>query len=193
MKRFVAILLIMACVSTGCSFGKTADTQGKLEDSGRGRNGEQAENQSLGTERGTEFPGSYTVPEGWVKSENYSTDEKFFYVKEGCEEDALPDNISINVGVNRYSSEEHAQFREAILQQLLMQLKGIDAELTGNGSNTEQGYVLYTFSIDEGDVVTTQYYIVKDYGYCLVHLTNYSGSESTDEAAKTIVDSFIWD
>ena len=127
-----------------------------------------------------------------MKSEKYSTDAQLFYIEEGHEEDETPDNISIHVGENRYALEEHAQFRDAIVQQLLVQLDGIEAELNGDGTYTEQGDLLYIFTIDEGDVVTVQYYIVKDYGFCLIQLTNFSGSESANEAARTMVDSFTW-
>lgn len=146
-----------------------------------------------GTADDTTIPGTYTVPEGWVKAEQYSTASKIFYVEEGHEQDELPDNISINIGTNKYSKENHAQFREAIVRQLLKQLEGIDAELLGDGTYTEQDYVVYIFTINEEDVVTKQYYIVDDYRYCLVHLTNYTGSENADEAAQAIVDSFVWE
>ena len=94
---------------------------------------------------------------------------------------------------NKYSLEEHEQFRDAIVQQILMQLDGIEAQLNGDGTYTEQGDLLYIFTIDEGDIVTTQYYIVKDYGFCLIQLTNFSGSETTEQAARDMVDSFVWD
>lgn len=139
------------------------------------------------------IPGSYTVPEGWEKSEKHSTDSQIFYIEEGHENDEKPDNISIHVGKNKYSLDEHEQFRDAIVQQLLMQLDGIEAQLNGDGTYTEQGDLLYIFTIDEGDIVTTQYYIVKDYGFCLIHLTNFSGSETTEQAARDMVDSFVWD
>ena len=74
-----------------------------------------------------------------------------------------------------------------------MQLDGIEAQLNGDGTYTEQGDLLYIFTIDEGDIVTTQYYIVKDYGFCLIQLTNFSGSETTEQAATDMVDSFVWD
>lgn len=135
----------------------------------------------------------YTIPDGWVKSEKYSTNAQIFYIEEGHENDEKPDNISIHVGKNKYSLEEHEQFRDAIVQQLLMQLDGIEAELNGDGTYTEQGNLLYIFTIDEGNIVTTQYYIVKDYGFCLIQLTNFSGTETVDEAAKGMVNSFVWD
>ncbi len=138
------------------------------------------------------LPGSYTVPEGWVKAEQYSTDEKIFYVQGGHQDDPAPDNISINVGTNRYSAQEHETFREAIVRQLLAQLQGSGAELTGDGTHTEQGYIVYIFTIEESDAVTKQYYILDDYRYCLVHLTSFTGEEDAYQAAQTIADSFVW-
>lgn len=174
MKRILMMALSVMLLFTGC-----------------GKGGDSAPSASDDPSQGT-VPGSYTVPEGWVKSEKYSTDAQLFYIEEGHEEDETPDNISIHVGENQYALEEHAQFRDAIVQQLLVQLDGIEAELNGDGTYTEQGDLLYIFTIDEGDVVTVQYYIVKDYGFCLIQLTNFSGSESANEAARTMVDSFTW-
>ncbi|MGI6018433.1 MAG: hypothetical protein ACOX8M_06505 [Marvinbryantia sp.] len=42
-----------------------------------------------------------------------------------------------------------------------------------------------------GDSVTTQYYIVKDYGFCLIRLTNFSGSKTTEQAVRDMADSFV--
>ena len=97
------------------------------------------------------------------------------------------------MGTNRYSADEHETFRDAIVQQLLRQLQGIDADLGGDGTHTEQGYIVYIFTIKESDVVTKQYYIVDDYRYCLIHLTNFTESESAYDAAQTIADSFVWE
>ena len=69
----------------------------------------------------------------------------------------------------------------------------LDVYKRQDGTYTEQGDLLYIFTIDEGDIVTTQYYIVKDYGFCLIQLTNFSGSETTEQAARDMVDSFVWD
>lgn len=149
--------------------------------------------QSTPLENETDFPGSYTVPEGWVKMEKYSTEDKIFYVEEGHEDDELPDNISIEVGTNRYSADEHEKFRDAIVRQLTMQLQDVDAELTGDGTYTEQDYIVYIFTISEADVVTKQYYIVGDQRYCLLQLTNFTGSETVNEAAQSMVDSFVWE
>ena len=139
------------------------------------------------------LPGTWTVPEGWVKADRYSTEDKIFYVEEGHEEDEQPDNISIEVGTNRYGAEDHLKFRDAIVRQLTMQAGSVGAELTGEGTFTDQEDVLYIFTISEEDVVTKQFYIVGDQRYCLVHLTSFTGSESAEEAARAIADSFTWE
>ena len=144
------------------------------------------------SETNLDFPGSYTVPDGWVKMEKYSTEDKIFYAEEGHEEDELPDNISVEVKTNRYSAEDHMEFRDAIVRQLTMQASRVGAELTGEGTFTDQEDVLYIFTISEEDVVTKQFYIVGDKRYCLIHLTNFTGSESADEAAQAMADSFVW-
>ncbi len=144
-----------------------------------------------GSESG--FPGSYTVPDGWVKMEQYSRADKVFYAEEGHEDDERPDNISVEVKTNRYSAEDHMKFRDAIVRQLTMQASRAGAELTGEGTFTAEEDILYIFTISEEDVVTKQFYVVGDRRYCLIHLTNFTGSESADEAARAMADSFVWD
>lgn len=135
----------------------------------------------------------YTLPDGWVKAEEYSSDEKIFYVQEGHESDNLPDNISVNVGSDKYDAEEHEDFREAIVSQLLAQIGDSNAELYGDGTFTDNGYVLYIFTIVEEDCTTIQYYIVGENKFCLVHLTNFSGSENANEAALKLAKSVVWE
>lgn len=190
----IALLAVMLLL-TGCAKSKDTSTQTPPESSGNSVTSQQETDSSEASKSAedTVIPGSYTVPNGWVKSEKYSNDMQIFYIEEGHENDEKPDNIAINVGKNKYSLDEHEQFRDAIVKQLLMQMDGIDAELNGDGTDTEQGDLLYIFSIVESDVVTTQYYIVKDYGFCLIQLTNFSGSENAEEAARAMVDSFVWD
>ena len=80
------------------------------------------------------------------------------------------------------------------VQQILMQLDGIEAQLNGGWNLYRAGRsALYLYHRRTGDIVTTQYYIVKDYGFCLIQLTNFSGSETTEQAARDMVDSFVWD
>lgn len=138
--------------------------------------------------------GSYAVPVDWVESEKYSTDNKFFYVADGTQEEKRPNNISVETGSNRYAKDKHEQFRNAIENQLVAQLKGTGATISGDGSYTAQGYTLYTFVIDflEEEEVETQYYIVGDRQYVFVYETAFGDTTETDRAAKMIVDSFVW-
>lgn len=139
--------------------------------------------------------GSYEVPYNWVESRALSSSNKYFYVLKGQEKESKPNNISVNRGTNKYAEEDHEIFRKAILAQLSAQVGSRDdVEINANGSTTLNGYILYTFIIKEveEDIVTTQYYIVGDYEYVLVHETVFEESEETDAVAKTIVDSFKW-
>jgi len=142
---------------SGCALG---DTSGSVQTDSGGKDN---------------IPGTYIVPEGWVKSEQYSSEDKIFYVEEGHEKDTRPDNISIEIGTNRYGLDEHDKFRYAILRQLSMQSKGSSAK------------------IDDDYALTRQYYIVDDHRYCLIHLTDFSGNEDAADAARAIADSFVWD
>ncbi len=189
------LLLLLLCSLTGCATTpkEVSDTQNNTTaDANMPDTNFPAENTQSETEEESDFPGSYTVPDGWVKVEQYSSADKFFYVEDGHENDETPDNISIEVGTNRYSEEEHEDFRNAIVRQLTMQLQGVSADVTGDGTHTDQDYIVYIFTISEEDVVTKQYYIVGDQRYCLIHLTNFTGSESAVEAAQAMVDSFVW-
>ena len=181
MKKFLIALLAMVLLFAGC---------GKREGSNEVSNEGSGEVSGVASDA---IPGSYTVPDGWVRSEVYSTDEKIFYMQEGHEDDEQPDNIAINVGTIPYTLEEHEQFRDTIVQLLLQDLEGTDAQLDGDGTYTKQGDLLYIFTIAESDVVTKQYYILKDNAYCLVQLTNFSRSEAVDKAAEEMADSFAWD
>lgn len=195
MKRKIAAMLVVILFLTGCSGDGSTDLSEPVSSAENLVTDQPETNPTEKTADPEEaaFPGKYTVPDGWLKVDKYSTSEMTFYIEEGHEDDEYPDNISINRGTNRYSAEEHMVFRDTIVQQLLMQLEGADAQLNGDGTYTEQCYVLYIFTIDEEDVTTKQYYIVGDYRFCLVQVTNFSRSESVYEAAQTIVDSFVWE
>lgn len=137
--------------------------------------------------------GTYEIPVDWIESVAHSTNDKFFYVKEGQENENRPNNISINEGSNKYAANEHEKFRMAILNQLSTQIGNDEnVELTANGSNTKNGYIVYTFNIKDQDNTTTQYYIVGDYKYILVHETTFGDSAETDSAAQKIIDTFKW-
>lgn len=137
--------------------------------------------------------GTYTVLDGWVESETHSTEEKFFYVMDGHDDDASPDNISINVDTNRYGEDEYMKFKDAIMTQILAQVSGQSVQINGSGTYTAAEDPLIMIEIIEEDgTVTRQYYIIGDYRYCLVHLTNYSGDEDADRAAEIMADGFVW-
>ncbi len=186
MKKKFFSLIITVLLLTGCG-GST--TENKTPDT---ETAHTMQEESGAKSEENKFPGSYTVPDGWIKSDEYSTDEKIFYVQEGHENDTLPDNISVNIGSNKYSADEHSKFKDAILSQLLFQLNGTEATLNGDGTYTKQGYTEYIFTIEDSDAVTKQYYIIDDYRYCLIHLTNYTLSENAYAAVQEIADSFVW-
>ena len=114
--------------------------------------------------------GAYTVPEGWLKSDKYSSEDKVFYVMSGHEED-----------------------------ELAVQMSGVKGMLTGDGTFTDNGDVLYILTMteepaEEGGqgIVTRQYYIVGEKRYVLVHLTIFSGDEAVQQAADKLAKSFVW-
>ena len=137
--------------------------------------------------------GSYEVLSGWVENEEHSTDDKFFYVKSGTENESKPNNVSVSMGTNKYSEDEHEMFKQAILSQISKQIgtkEGV--ELSGKGSHTKRKYILYTFTIKNEDVTTTLCYIVGDYKYVLVQETNVDDSDEVYEVTKNIVNTFEW-
>ena len=142
--------------------------------------------------------GSYIVANNWIESQSHSTTNKFFYIKnQTVEEEDRPNNISINMGTNKYSSEEHEKFKTAILNQLSMQISSSnDLKINANGSYTkDNNYVVYEFDIyeEKENITTKQFYIVGDYKYVLIHETIYDQTDKDiDIVAKKMVDSFKW-
>lgn len=189
-KIFIATLMA-TCLLGGCTKTEPPTTNPNQTTA-------QSTTENKETAENTDFPGTYTVPEGWVKSEYYSSPDKVFYIEAGDETDGkpdtVPDNISVNFGKNKYSQDEHEAFREAILKQLLMQLQGTKAQLDGAGTFTPEGYPLYIFTIteEESGIVTEQYYVVGDHQFCLIHATNFTQSETIHEAVQQMADSFVW-
>lgn len=90
MKTWV-VMLGMLLLLTGCGNGGNTDLKEPDNVAPEDSVVDQVENDS--------FPGTYTVPDGWVKAEDHSTDGMTFYVEKGHEDDELPDNISVNVGI----------------------------------------------------------------------------------------------
>ena len=188
MKKILCAWLAIFCLLglAGCGGGQTAENIDEDRDFVGGGFG-------------------YVIPAGWVKLEKYSTDDKVFYCLAGHEEDKTPDNISVEVQSNRYAAEDHMQFRDAIVRQLMTQLQGVPATLTGDGTFTDDETVMYIFTITEDateeqlaadpeavGVITRQYYIVGEKKYALVHLTSFYNDEETLAAADRMAKSFTW-
>ena len=139
--------------------------------------------------------GAYSLPAGWVPAQEHSTPDQVFFVAQGAQDQPRPDNVAIRMGRNPYAKDEHEQFRDAILQQLGAQLQGsAGVTLLGDGTYTDNGDVLYKFTVQEEDtgITTTQYYVVGDHCYCLIHETNFTGGSGADEAAATAARTFVW-
>lgn len=136
--------------------------------------------------------GSYTIPSTWMKRDDHSTSTKYFFANRN-DKNNPPNNISVEMGTNRYSKDDHMSFKTAIQNQLAYQVKSSGATINGSGSTTKNGYVVYTFRVNMSSQTTVQHYIVGDYKYVLVHETIWDGNSSdTDNAAKEIVNSFKW-
>jgi len=146
--------------------------------------------------------GTYTVPAGWIESEKFSSNEKFFYIKEGIKiSNKNPkSNISIECGENDYSIDEETSFRKAIGNVLMIQLSLMPSAnniFDEYSTTTEQGDSLFVFTIEinerGGTTTDRQYYIVGDYRHIFIHETDFH-DEVTDvgEVAESIANSFAW-
>lgn len=137
--------------------------------------------------------GRFSLPSGWVKNEEHSTDNKLFLVPDNYDGNAVPDNISVEYSTNHYTKENVDEFGKAILSQLSTQLQGeSDGQVTASGGSTENGDPLLVYEFSLPDRTCTQYYIVGEQCYVLIYETNLDNSEHCDAAAKEIVNSFQW-
>ena len=139
--------------------------------------------------------GSYSIPGGWEESINHSTSARYFYIPQGNDDMEWTDNVSVKFATISYAQEDVMEFRENILRTLTIEISGhSDATLTDTGTNTQNGYLLLTFTINrtESEIVKEFYFIIGDYKYCEVILTCMDNPEEAARAARMIVDSFIW-
>lgn len=84
MKRKIVIMILgVAILLSGCG-SQSADLQ-EPSNSVESSTTDQTETNSKGNTEPEKsvFPGHYTVPDGWVKWDEYSTEEKVFYVEDG--------------------------------------------------------------------------------------------------------------
>ena len=140
--------------------------------------------------------GSFIVAEGFGEAKEQSGGGRYFYVVEGHEHDARPNNISINTGHQNYNLDESEKFAESTTWQLNMQIKqyGMDAVVYGSSGKTDAGDIMYIFDIkfNNSDEIDRQYYILRDKKYVMVFMSNFDGDESVKQAAELMAKSFEW-
>ena len=207
MKKSLYLLPLMIVMLSACG-NKQADvgTPAKVEDSTV--NTSQNENSSTkeasqkdetttkdGQRVDKEF-GSFIVAEGFGEAKEQSGGGRYFYVVEGHEHDARPNNISINTGHQNYNLDESEKFAESTTWQLNMQIKqyGMDAVVYGSSGKTDAGDIMYIFDIkfNDSDEIDRQYYILRDKKYVMVFMSNFDGDESVNKAAELMAKSFEW-
>lgn len=207
MKKSLYLLPLMIVMLSACG-NKQADvgTSAKVEDSTV--NTSQNENSSTkeasqtddnntkdGQRVDKEF-GSFIVAEGFGEAKEQSGGGRYFYVVEGHEHDARPNNISINTGHQNYNLDESEKFAESTTWQLNMQLKqyGMDAVVYGSSGKTDAGDIMYIFDIkfNDSNEIDRQYYILRDKKYVMVFMSNFDGDESVNKAAELMAKSFEW-
>ena len=207
MKKSLYLLPLMIVMLSACG-NKQADvgTSAKVEDSTV--NTLQNENSSTkeasqkddnttkdGQRVDKEF-GSFIVAEGFGEAKEQSGGGRYFYVVEGHEHDARPNNISINTGHQNYNLDESEKFAESTTWQLNTQIKqyGVDASVYGSSGKTDAGDIMYIFDIkfNNSDEIDRQYYILRDKKYVMVFMSNFDGDESVNKAAELMAKSFEW-
>ena len=207
MKKSLYLLPLMIVMLSACG-NKQADvgTSAKVEDSTV--NTLQNENSSTkeasqkddnttkdGQRVDKEF-GSFIVAEGFGEAKEQSGGGRYFYVVEGHEHDARPNNISINTGNQNYNLDESEKFAESTTWQLNTQIKqyGVDASVYGSSGKTDAGDIMYIFDIkfNSSDEIDRQYYILRDKKYVMVFMSNFDGDESVNKAAELMAKSFEW-
>ena len=207
MKKSLYLLPFMIVMLSACG-NKQADvgTSAKVEDSTV--NTSQNENSSTkeasqkddnttkdGQRVDKEF-GSFIVAEGFGEAKEQSGGGRYFYVVEGHEHDARPNNISINTGHQNYNLDESEKFAESTTWQLNTQIKqyGMDAVVYGSSGKTDAGDIMYIFDIkfNDSDEIDRQYYILRDKKYVMVFMSNFDNDESVNKAAELMAKSFEW-
>ena len=140
--------------------------------------------------------GSFIVADGFGEAKEQSGGGRYFYVVEGHEHDARPNNISINTGHQNYNLDESERFAESTTWQLNMQIKqsGMDAVVYGSSGKTDAGDIMYIFDIkfNDSDEIDRQYYILRDKKYVMVFMSNFDNDESVNKAAELMAKSFEW-
>ena len=196
MKKSLYLLPLMIVMLSACG-NKHADvvTSTKADESTveATQKGDTGNKDSKRVEK--EF-GSFIVAEGFGEAKEQSGGGRYFYVVEGHEHDARPNNISINTGHQNYNLDESEKFAESTTWQLNMQIKqyGMDAVVYGSSGKTDAGDIMYIFDIkfNDSNEIDRQYYILRDKKYVMVFMSNFDGDESVKQAAELMAKSFEW-
>ena len=196
MKKSLYLLPLMIVMLSACG-NKHADvvTSTKADESTveATQKGDTGNKDSKRVEK--EF-GSFIVAEGFGEAKEQSGGGRYFYVVEGHEHDARPNNISINTGHQNYNLYESEKFAESTTWQLNTQIKqyGMDASVYGSSGKTDAGDIMYIFDIkfNNSDEIDRQYYILRDKKYVMVFMSNFDGDESVNKAAELMAKSFEW-
>ena len=196
MKKSLYLLPVMILMLSACT-NKQADvgTSAKVEDSTVKASQKDNNTTKDGQRVDKEF-GSFIVAEGFGEAKEQSGGGRYFYVVEGHEHDARPNNISINTGHQNYNLDESEKFAESTTWQLNMQIKqyGMDAVVYGSSGKTDAGDIMYIFDIkfNNSNEIDRQYYILRDKKYVMVFMSNFDGDESVKQAAELMAKSFEW-
>ena len=207
MKKSLYLLPLMIVMLSACG-NKQADvgTSAKVEDStvttSQNENSSTKEasqkddNTTKDGQRVDKEFGNFIVAEGFGEAKEQSGGGRYFYVVEGHEHDARPNNISINTGHQNYNLDESEKFAESTTWQLNMQIKqyGMDAVVYGSSGKTDAGDIMYIFDIkfNDSNEIDRQYYILRDKKYVMVFMSNFDGDESVNKAAELMAKSFEW-
>ena len=146
-----------------------------------------------GTTVKTDF-GMYTLQEGWEKKEAYSTDELYLYAQDSVEMKDGTSYFMISCRTNPYPEEQHKQFNQSILKQLL-ENENIpsDTSINATGYTTDKNNRVYSYEIKlNDDEIMRMHYIMGEKRHCLIQEINYNGSADCSDVVKEVINSFVW-
>ena len=196
------IVMLSACVNKQADVGTSAKVEDSTVNTSQNENSSTKEasqkddNTTKDGQRVDKEFGSFIVAEGFGEAKEQSGGGRYFYVVEGHEHDARPNNISINTGHQNYNLDESEKFAESTTWQLNMQIKqyGMDAVVYGSSGKTDAGDIMYIFDIkfNDSNEIDRQYYILRDKKYVMVFMSNFDGDESVNKAAELMAKSFEW-
>jgi hypothetical protein len=151
--------------------------------------------------------GTYDTPSDWIEVDKFPGLAWNFWYSQKDENIEAPDwtHIRVSFSRNPFKMEDHENFKEAILGQLLRQF--IQAgptqkpEITNfTETMTTKNYLVFIFTIEHYEtkldkkVTSIQYYIIGDEKHAVLYLTVFDEEKILPaiEAAEIITNSFEW-